>query len=117
MMKISAKYVGIASSLGILSFLFIFCYANPYNNEFEMDWVKQRNILFVLGLPAVINLLSIIFNRFVLNLVTLVWLSPFMFYVGLSKIPSLWNWFAFFTLIQIVTLFFLKKKKKKKMNM
>lgn len=108
--RISVKYIGVLSSLSILGLLLIFCYANPYNNEIALDWVRQRNILLIIGLPAVINLLSIILNKSILMIITLVWLSPFMFYIGLSKIPSLWNWFIIFILIQIITVFILKKK-------
>ena len=113
-MKTSAKYLGIVSSLCILVLLLVFCYANPYNNEISLDINRQINILLVIALPTVVNFFSFIFNKHRLSIITLVWLTPFALYMGLSKIPSLWNWFVLFVLLQSFTLFILKRRNNSK---
>lgn len=110
-MKYWIKSLGMLSSLGILIFLIIFSYFNPFNNEIANDFTRQMNIWIFIGLPSIINLIAIILGKKLLTIISLCWVAPFLLYIGLSKLPGLWNWFIVFVLIQALTLIFSKSKR------
>lgn len=112
-LKYWIKSLGMLSSLGILIFFIIFSYFNPFNNEIANDLSRQLNIWIFIGLPSIINLIAITLNKKLWTIISLCWLAPFLLYIGLSKLPGLWNWFVVFVLIQAFTLIFFKKKKVK----
>lgn len=98
------------SLLGIgLSFFFLF--VSPYSEQ-EVSGSTKVIVILMLLLPSGVMAISIWLGLRLLMAISLVWLTPYSFYLSIASIPSIWNLFFPILLVQFVATLSLFRRKK-----
>ncbi len=56
----------------------------------------------MLMLPSALMIISLIFNKTILMILSFVWLVPYSIYMAVAPIPSIWNLFLGFLLLRFL---------------
>lgn len=93
----------------VLSLLFIV--NNPFS-EVVLSITTKWIVVFMLVLPSIFMLISVLYNRLFFMILSFVWLVPYSLYMAVATIPSIWNFFVIFLFFQFLSLIALYNARK-----